>query len=58
MPDPTWGWLESVTNTAKLLRVTPQAVRKAIKEHRLSARKIGHAWVVDIRRVGEAKEGG
>ena len=53
MADPTWGWLESVTNTAKMLRVTPQAVRKAIKEHRVSARKIGNAWVVDIRRVKE-----
>lgn len=53
MPDPTWGWLESVTNTAKMLRVSPQAVRKAIKERRVPARKIGHAWVVDIRRVKE-----
>lgn len=58
MPEPTWSWLESVSNTAKMLRVSRQAVRKAIMQKRIPARKIGETWVVDIREIDEWMIGG
>jgi len=42
----------SVTEFAKEVSVTPQAVRKAIKEGRLSASKIGKQWVIPKQFVG------
>lgn len=41
--------LITVSEMAKRLRVTPQAIRKAIAEKRIKgARKIGHYWVIAI----------
>ena len=39
--------LLSVSQVAKHCRMTPQAIRKAIKEQRLIATRIGAFWVID-----------
>lgn len=39
--------LMGVNECAKFCKVTVQAIRKAIKEKRLNALKIGNAWVVN-----------
>lgn len=39
----------SVTELARIKKVTPQAIRKAIREERiLGAKKIGCQWVIAI----------
>lgn len=38
--------LFSVSQYAKLKGVTPQAIRKAIKERRIYAEKVGCQWVI------------
>ena len=39
-------WFVSVSEFAKAVKVTPQAIRKGIKENRIMASKIGHQWVI------------
>jgi hypothetical protein len=36
----------TVADFAKECKVTPQAVRKAIKDGRIFAQKIGHIWAI------------
>ena len=40
------GVLLGVNECAKICKVSKQAIRKSIKEKRLSAVKIGNSWVV------------
>lgn len=48
----------SVTQFAKLKGVTPQAVRKAIKEKRIWAEKVGCQWIVGRGQALKCDEGG
>lgn len=41
--------LVSVSQLAKIRKVTPQAIRKAIKEKRIKARRIGKQWVINLK---------
>lgn len=38
----------SVTECAKRAKVSPQAIRKAIKEERIDALKLGKQWAIRI----------
>lgn len=46
--------LVSVSQLAKLKGQTPQAIRKAIKERRIKAFKVGEQWVVEINETNKA----
>ena len=36
----------TVKEAAKLMNVTPQAIRKALKEKRVTGRKVGKIWLI------------
>lgn len=36
----------SVTNVAKIIGVSPQAIRKAIRCGRIRAKKVGYCWII------------
>jgi hypothetical protein len=40
--------LVSVSQLANMKRQSPQAIRKAILDKRIDARKIGKQWVIEI----------
>ena len=46
-------WFETVSQRAERLGVTPQAVRKAIKENRLTSFRLGNQWVIEIDEVNK-----
>lgn len=41
----------TVTECAEFCFVSPQAVRKAIKQGRIKAKKLGYHWVISRREV-------
>ena len=49
------GHFISVTQYAKRHNITPQAVRKALKEYRLRGEKIGKMWIIGIREAIKKK---
>ena len=49
-------WFCSVSEFAKETKLTPQAIRKAIKQGRLMASKIGKQWVIPRQLIQQIKE--
>ena len=39
-------WFVTVSQYAKFKHITPQAVRKAIAQNRLDAKKVGSQWLI------------
>lgn len=49
--------LFSVSEFAKGAGISPQAVRKAIREKRIRANKIGCQWAIEIKELREYLDG-
>ena len=49
-------YLKSVAEYAELKSVTPQAIRKAIRQGRLDAYVIGKSFVIDTRNIWEPRQ--
>ncbi len=41
----------TVQQTADFLGISPQAIRKALKDKRLEGKKFGHVWMIEADRI-------
>lgn len=48
----------SVQQIAEAFKCTGQAVRKAIKERRINATKVGYSWIISEEELNRLKERG
>ena len=48
-------WFVSVSEFAKAVKVSPQVIRKGIKENRIMASKIGKQWVIPKQLIEQWK---
>ena len=49
-------WFVSVSQFSKAVRVSPQAIRKAIKTGHLMASKVGNQWVIPKQIINQYLE--